>query len=82
MQWVPTHASFSKVEPFPDQVDDSPKEFGEIRVTAYQTVDEEEDTFSKSTASFNRRWRAAVATFLRRSFTNDPNKASFLSYQP
>ena len=32
--------------PAPEQIDNSEEQFGPIKVTAYQIVDEEEDTFS------------------------------------
>ena len=83
MIWVPKSGPGSVAHQFPPQVDDSEAEYGPIKVTAYQIIDEEEDTWTKTTASFQRRWRQAVNIFLRRSFTNDPNKAPFfMSYQP
>ena len=76
-RWVPKSGPMVAPQA-PEQVDDSEAEFGPIRVTAYQIIDEEEETFSKTTASFQRRWRQAVNLFLRRSFTNNPSKAHLL----
>ena len=78
MKWVVKNKEKKEIQQFPPQVDDSAGQYGPIRVTAYQIVDENEDTWTKTTDSFQRRWRQAVNLFLRRSFTNDPYKAPFL----
>ena len=75
--WRPKFLSATHSPP-PRQIDDSEAHFGPIKVTAYQIVDEDEDTFSKQTVSFQRRWRAAVGVFLRRNFTNDPEKVGIV----
>ena len=77
MKWVAKSGPGCVVQQYPPQVDDSESQYGPIKVTAYQIIDEGEDTFQKTTASFQRRWRAAVNLFLRRSFTNDPTEAPF-----
>ena len=81
--WVPKGITTPTLPPR-EQIDDSEAQFGEINVSSYQIVDDDEDTFSKDTVSFQRRWRQAVALFLRRSFTNDPEKVGIcdMSFQP
>ena len=81
--WRPKDIA-KETRPAPEQIDESEAVFGPIKVTSYQIVDEDEDTFSKDTVSFQRRWRAAVNMFLRRNFTNDPEKVGIcdMSFQP
>ena len=71
MYWRPKHVEVKHTPP-PEQLDDSAARFGQIKVSSYQILDENEDTLNQQSTSFQRRLRAAVAVFLRRNFTNSP----------
>ena len=83
LHWRPK-GLHTPIRPEPQQIDNSEDRYGPINVSSYQIVDEDEDTFSKDTTSFQRRFRAAVSLFLRRNFTNNPAKVGIfdLCFQP